>query len=38
VKRCNIKQAFAKYDQALKYSPKWKQFKEAREAATVQKI
>jgi hypothetical protein len=37
VKQRNIKQAFANYDQALKYSPNWKQLKEAREAAAMQK-
>jgi hypothetical protein len=28
-----IERALAKYDQALKYALKWKQLKEAREAA-----
>jgi tetratricopeptide (TPR) repeat protein len=32
-----IKDALAKYDQALKYAPNWKQLKKAREAAAKQK-
>jgi predicted negative regulator of RcsB-dependent stress response len=32
------KEALAKYEQALKYAPDWKQLKEAREAAAKQKI
>jgi len=31
------KEALAKYDEALKYAPNWKQLKEAREAAAKQK-
>jgi Flp pilus assembly protein TadD len=31
------KDALAKYDQALKYAPNWKQLKEAREATAKQK-
>jgi hypothetical protein len=32
------KEALAKYDEALKYAPNWKQLKEVREAAAKQKI
>jgi Flp pilus assembly protein TadD len=31
------KEALAKYDEALKYAPNWKQLQEAREAAANQK-
>jgi predicted negative regulator of RcsB-dependent stress response len=34
VKQGKIKEALAKYDEALKYAPNWKQLKEVREAAT----
>jgi predicted negative regulator of RcsB-dependent stress response len=37
VKQGNMKDALAKYDEALKYAPNWKQLKEAREAAARQK-
>lgn len=37
MKQRKTKQAFAKYDEALKYAPNWKQLKEAREAAAKQK-
>jgi predicted negative regulator of RcsB-dependent stress response len=37
VKMGNPKEALAKYDEALKYAPNWKQLKEAREAAAKQK-
>lgn len=37
MKQRKTKQAFAKYDQALKYAPNWKQLKEAREGAAKQK-
>jgi len=37
VKRGNIKDALAKYDEALKYAPNWKQLKEARDATAKQK-
>ncbi len=33
VKPRNTKDALAKYDEALKYTPNWKQLKESREAA-----
>jgi hypothetical protein len=33
VKQNDAKDALAKYDEALKYAPNWKQLKEAREAA-----
>ncbi len=33
MKQNNAKDALAKYDEALKYAPTWKQVKEAREAA-----
>ncbi len=37
VKMGSPKEALAKYDEALKYAPNWKQLKEAREAAAKQK-
>jgi tetratricopeptide (TPR) repeat protein len=37
VKQGKSKEALAKYDEALKYAPNWKQLKEAREAAAKQK-
>ena len=37
VKQGNTKEALAKYDEALKYAPKWKELKEAREALAKQK-
>ena len=37
VKQGKTKEALAKYDEALKYAPNWKQLKEAREAAAKQK-
>jgi predicted negative regulator of RcsB-dependent stress response len=37
VKQGNMKDALAKYDEALKYAPNWKQLKEAREVAAKQK-
>jgi len=37
VKQGNIKGALAKYDEALRYAPNWKQLKEAREALAKQK-
>jgi predicted negative regulator of RcsB-dependent stress response len=33
VKQGNTKDALAKYDEALKYAPNWKQLKESRDAA-----
>jgi Tetratricopeptide repeat len=36
-KQGNSKDALAKYDEALKYAPNWKQLKEAREALAKQK-
>jgi glucose-6-phosphate isomerase len=33
----NAKEALAKYDEALKYAPDWKQLKGAREAAAKQR-
>jgi tetratricopeptide (TPR) repeat protein len=33
MKQNNAKDALAKYDDALKYAPNWKQFREARDAA-----
>jgi len=36
-KHGKIKDAIAKYDEALKFAPNWKQLKEAREAAAMQK-
>jgi hypothetical protein len=38
MKQGNKKDALAKYDEALKYAPNWKQLKEAREAVAKQKI
>jgi len=37
VKQGKTKEALAKYDEALKYAPNWKQLKEAREAVAKQK-
>jgi hypothetical protein len=37
VKQSKIKEALAKYDEALKHAPSWKQLNEAREAAAMQK-
>lgn len=37
VKPGNTKDALAKYDEALKYTPNWKQLKESREAVAKQK-
>jgi predicted negative regulator of RcsB-dependent stress response len=37
VKQGKSKDALAKYDEALKYAPNWKQLKEARDAAAKQK-
>jgi tetratricopeptide (TPR) repeat protein len=37
LKQGNTKDALAKYDEALKYAPNWKQLKEAREALVKQK-
>jgi tetratricopeptide (TPR) repeat protein len=34
----NRKKALAKYDEALKYAPNWKQLRQAREAAAKQKL
>jgi hypothetical protein len=36
LKQGNAKDALAKYDEALKYAPNWKQLKEARETAAKQ--
>ena len=36
VKQGHAKEALAKYDEALKYAPNWKQLNEAREAAAKQ--
>jgi hypothetical protein len=33
MKQSQTKEALAKYDEALKYAPNWKQLKDAREAA-----
>jgi hypothetical protein len=33
-----VERAQAKYDEALKYAPNWKQLKEARDAAAKEKI
>jgi len=35
-KQGKAKDALAKYEEALKYAPNWKQLKEAREAASKQ--
>jgi hypothetical protein len=37
VKRGKTKDALAKYDEALRYAPNWKQLKDAREAVAKQK-
>jgi hypothetical protein len=37
VKQGHGKEALAKYDEALKYAPNWKQLKEARGVAAKQK-
>jgi hypothetical protein len=37
VKQGKTKEALAKYDEALKYAPNWKQLKEARESAASKK-
>jgi hypothetical protein len=37
VNQSKFKEALAKYDEALKHAPNWKQLKEAREAAAMQK-
>jgi tetratricopeptide (TPR) repeat protein len=37
VKQGNIKDALAKYDEALKYAPNWKELKEVRDALAKQK-
>jgi predicted negative regulator of RcsB-dependent stress response len=37
VKQGNMKEALAKYDQALKYAPSWKAPKHVREALAKQK-
>jgi hypothetical protein len=34
VKQGNAKDALAKYDEALKYAPNWKELKDVREALT----
>jgi len=36
-KQGHTKEALAKYDEALKYAPNWKQLKEAREALAKHK-
>ena len=36
-KQGNAKEALAKYDEALKYAPNWKQLQEARETLAKQK-
>jgi hypothetical protein len=36
-KQAKTKDALAKYDEALKYAPNWKQLKEARNALAKQK-
>jgi tetratricopeptide (TPR) repeat protein len=36
-KQGHAKEALAKYDEALKYAPRWKQLQEAREATAKQK-
>jgi hypothetical protein len=33
-----VERALAKYDEAFKYAPNWKQLKEARGAAAKEKI
>jgi hypothetical protein len=37
VKQGNTKEALAKYDEALKYAPNWKQLHEARDGVAKQK-
>jgi len=37
VKQGNNREALAKYEEALKYTPNWKELKEAREALSKQK-
>jgi predicted negative regulator of RcsB-dependent stress response len=37
VKQGKTKEALAKYNEALKYAPNWKQLKETREAVAKQK-
>jgi predicted negative regulator of RcsB-dependent stress response len=37
VKQGNAEGALAKYEEALKYAPNWKQLKEAREALAKRK-
>ena len=37
VKQGKTKEALAKYDEALKYAPNWKQLQEARETLAKQK-
>jgi predicted negative regulator of RcsB-dependent stress response len=37
MKQGKTKDALAKYDEALKYAPNWKQLKEARETLAKQK-
>jgi hypothetical protein len=37
VKQGHPQEALAKYDEALKYAPNWKQLKEARDAVAKQK-
>jgi hypothetical protein len=36
-KQGHAQEALAKYDEALKYAPNWKQLKEAREVTAKQK-
>ena len=36
-RQANIQEALAKYDEALKYAPNWKELKESREAMAKQK-
>ena len=38
VKQGKTKETLAKYDEALKHTPNWKQLKEAREAVAKQKL
>jgi hypothetical protein len=38
MKQGKTKEALAKYDDALKYAPNWKQLHEARDAVTKQMI
>jgi hypothetical protein len=37
IKQGKIQEALAKYDEALKYAPNWKQLKEARETLANQR-